>query len=78
MSLLQRSPKKTIDLNGPEGCAFQLLMTACSYSDMLKVEFETVSEEMMSDDYRHLVKTFDKYFGYCVDLILPSNWDQGS
>ena len=63
--------KRVIDLNGPEGNAFCLLGTAMSLCKQIGIGVERTDEildEMRSDDYEHLIQTFDKYFGKLVDL----------
>ena len=63
--------KRVIDLNGPEGNAFCLLGTAMSLCKQIGISVERrdeIIDEMRSDDYEHLIQTFDKYFGKLVDL----------
>ena len=63
--------KRVIDLNGPEGNAFYILGTAKSLCKQIGIDTERTTEildEMRSDDYEHLIQTFDKYFGKLVDL----------
>ena len=63
--------KPVIDLNGPEGNAFCLLGTAMSLCKQIGISVERrdeIIDEMRSDDYEHLIQTFDKYFGKLVDL----------
>ena len=63
--------KRVIDLNGPEGNAFYILGTAKSLCKQIGIGTERTTEildEMRSDDYEHLIQTFDKYFGKLVDL----------
>ena len=63
--------KRVIDLNGPEGNAFYLLGTAMNLCKQIGISVERrdeIIDEMKSDDYEHLIQTFDKYFGKLVDL----------
>ena len=63
--------KRVIDLNGPEGNAFYLLGTAQALCKQIGISVERKDEildEMRSDDYEHLITTFDKYFGKVIDL----------
>ena len=63
--------KQVIDLNGPEGNAFYLLGTAMNLCKQIGISVERrdeIIDEMKSDDYEHLIQTFDKYFGKLVDL----------
>ena len=63
--------KRVIDLNGPEGNAFYLLGTAMNLCKQIGISVERrdeIIDEMKSDDYEHLIQTFDKYFGKVVDL----------
>jgi hypothetical protein len=58
---------KEIDLTGMDGNAFHLLSLADSTAHQLdynKDERKALEEEMKAGDYAHLVKTFDKHFGW--------------
>ena len=74
MAILTKSneyKKQVIDLTGPEGNAFYLLGTAMKLCKQIGISVERTDEiidEMRSDDYEHLILTFDKYFGKLVDL----------
>ena len=57
-----------IDLTGPQGNAFVLLGYAKQFARQLKLDGNKIVTEMQEDDYEHLVKTFDKYFGKFVIL----------
>ena len=60
-----------IDLTGPDGNAFVLLGKAKGFAKQLGmngVEAEALINEMMEDDYEHLLETFDKHFGDFVIL----------
>ncbi len=57
-----------IDLTGPKGNAFYLLGQARQFSNQLGLNSNEILNEMQSDDYEHLVETFDKYFGSFVIL----------
>jgi len=57
-----------LDLNGPEGNAYYLLALARKLSRTLELDWSEIEKEMTSDDYEHLVKTFDNYFGDFVVL----------
>jgi len=57
-----------LDLTGQEGNAFVLLGYARKLSLQLGLDWHKVQDEMTSDDYEHLVQTFDKYFGKYVIL----------
>jgi|TARA_B100000073_G_scaffold174988_1_gene144866 hypothetical protein len=73
MAILKKDKfrKRVIDLNGPEGNAFYLLGTAQALCKQIGISVERKDEildEMRSDDYEHLITTFDKYFGKVIDL----------
>ena len=72
MAILTKQPRKqVIDLIGPQGNAFYLLGLAnklCKQIGISEHETNSILEEMKSDDYEHLIQTFDKYFGMIVDL----------
>jgi hypothetical protein len=65
----KKQTKQTIDLTGPEGNAFVLIGYAKKLSRQLELDFDQVHREMTSNDYEHLVKVFDDYFGDYVDLV---------
>jgi cytoskeletal protein RodZ len=70
---IKSKTKKTkieIDLTGPQGNAFYLLGCVKPYAKQLGLDAKVIEEEMKSSDYDHLIKTFDKYFGDYVDLII--------
>jgi hypothetical protein len=58
--------QRTIDLDGPDGNAMMLVGLADSTAHQLDYnedERKKLKDDMMSDNYIHLVKTFDKHFG---------------
>lgn len=66
-----RKPKtseRIIDLDGVDGNAYVLLNRASYLAKQLDLNPDKITDEMMSGDYVHLVKTFDKYFGEFVIL----------
>ena len=73
MAILKKDKykKQVIDLTGPDGNAFFLLGTAMKLCKQIGISSERTDEildEMRSDDYEHLIITFDKYFGKLIDL----------
>lgn len=68
----RKTRKRVIDLDGPDGNAYVLLGYARRFAQQLGLDEVVISAEMRSGDYRHLVKTFDKYFGGIVTL----SWSQ--
>ena len=68
---------KVIDLTGPHGNAFVLLGLANQLAKQLGPETlmllhgvtaKEIQKEMMAGNYKHLIETFDKYFGDYVTL----------
>ena len=58
-----------INLDGPDGNAFQLMAYAKRFAkDMGYVSAEAIINNMKSGAYTNLVRTFDKYFGEFVIL----------
>lgn len=64
-----------IDLTGPDGNAFNLISTGLDLARQINknrgneyLNVEAIQQEMMSSDYEHLIKVFDKYFGHIVIL----------
>ena len=65
------STKIEIDLTGEAGNAFALLGSAANLSKQLRLDTQSILNEMMSSDYEHLVQTYDKYFG---DYVILYRW----
>jgi len=66
-----KSKEIEIDLNGPEGNAFNLIGLAGSLGSQLnmsKFRIKCIQDEMMLSDYEMLIQTFDKWFGDYVIL----------
>ena len=60
-----------VDLTGPDGNAFALIGLATRLAKQLGIDSHTINvikTKMMSGDYEHLLKVFDKYFGSFVIL----------
>ena len=57
-----------INLNSPEGNAFNLLGIARKLCKATGKDFNSISKEMTSGDYDHLVEVFDNNFGDFVIL----------
>ncbi|NDB29867.1 hypothetical protein EB155_09045 [archaeon] len=57
-----------IDLDGPKGNAFYLLSYAKELKHMKGEKASPITSEMMSGDYFHLVKVFNREFGDLVVL----------
>ena len=69
--MIRKRPQQkeiVIDLTGPKGNAFYLLGQARQLSNQLELNSNEILNEMQSDDYEHLVETFDKHFGSFVIL----------
>ncbi len=61
------SHKIEIDLQGPEGNAFNLLGLASNLSKKIGLETDEILDEMRSGDYENLIQVFDKHFGaFCI------------
>ena len=59
--------KSVINLDGPDGNAFQLMNHATVCKDIVMF-LMSYPQQYESGDYTNLVKTFDKYFGEYVIL----------
>ena len=57
-----------IDLTGPQGNAFFLLVTAKKLASQLGLDGNQIMEEMTSGDYENLLQVFDTNFGSIVTL----------
>jgi len=64
----RENKKPVIDLQGPEGNAYNILGVAQQLAKDIGLDFQQIQKEMQSDDYEHLIETFDEYFGDYVDL----------
>lgn len=68
------SPRPSIDLRGETGNAYVILGMAKDLTNQLsmvnpdKYNWRKIESEMMSEDYKHLVHTFEEYFGDYVDI----------
>lgn len=64
-----------IDLTGPDGNVFNLISMAMDLGKALNkrrgaqyLDISKIREDMMSKDYEHAIKVFDKHFGHMVIL----------
>jgi hypothetical protein len=66
----EKQPTKEIiiDLTGPDGNAFALMGYASNFAKQLGLSKEEIIKDMMSSDYEHLLRVFDKHFGSFVIL----------
>ena len=60
--------KMFIDIDGPNGNAFNLLGTASVWSKKLDLDGDSIRDDMSSSDYINLLKVFDANFGDFVVL----------
>ena len=58
--------KIEIDLNGPQGNAFNLIGIARELARKTNLDETAITQEMMSGDYEHVVNTLEKYFGHII------------
>lgn len=64
--------KREIDLQGPQGNAFNLMgLLSRDLKDLGKTkdEIEAIANEMTSGDYDHLCKVFERELGEYYELI---------
>ena len=70
----ENSEKISIDLRGESGNAYYIMALAQRLAKQLKevdpekYNIKKILDEMMSSDYKHLVETFEKYFGDFVNI----------
>tara|TARA_Y100000034_G_scaffold114993_1_gene151714 strand:- start:6071 stop:6292 length:222 start_codon:yes stop_codon:yes gene_type:complete len=57
-----------INLTGPDGNAFYLIGVATRLAKQLDKDPKTITEEMTSGDYEHLLEVFEREFGSFVTL----------
>ena len=63
--------KQVIDLTGPQGNAFYLLVLAvklCNQIGFSVLSTQAILEDMKNGDYEHLITRFDYHFGELIDL----------
>lgn len=58
-----------IDISGPAGNAYALMGEAQKLAKFFGKDGNKIVEDMMSGDYEHLLKVFDREFGEYVDLV---------
>jgi len=69
MIIKKKAPKHLeIDLDGPQGNAYNLLGIARQLCKTLNKDYEDVSKRMQSGDYNHLVQVFEEEFGTMVTM----------
>jgi hypothetical protein len=54
---------QVIDLTGPQGNAFALILTARITAKHFGLDPDTIINEMVAGDYEHLIQVFDRHFG---------------
>lgn len=70
-----KNNKPEIDLRGSQGNAFYIMATGKNlHKQLIRMgielpSWEEIQKDMMSSDYDHLCKVFDKHFGEYVDLV---------
>jgi len=72
LKLISQTTRPQINLDGPEGNCFCLIGYTQNFGDQLNYPEEktkSIIRQMMSGDYNHLIKIFEKYFGPFVDLV---------
>lgn len=59
----ERSGPIEIDLTGPDGNAYVLMGIARKAAKKLGLDADDIINDMMSDDYEHLIDVFEEHFG---------------
>ena len=57
-----------VDLTGEHGNAFAILGLANKLAKKLCLDSNQILTDMKKNDYGHLIRTFEKYFGDYVEL----------
>jgi len=60
--------KPVIDLTGPDGNAFALLVYVQQWCKQLGWDHKPIIKDMMSGDYEHLLSVIEKHFSDMVIL----------
>lgn len=58
-----------IDISGRDGNAFALMGYAKTFAKQLNIPSKPIIEQMMSGDYKNLLKVFEQNFGDYVELV---------
>lgn len=65
---MSKTKKITIDLAGPDGNAYVLMGYAKTWAKTLDLDGNAIVNEMMADDYEHLLSVITKNFGEMITL----------
>lgn len=70
MAIVKKNKKDKIyiDLDGPDGNAFQLMKYVSEFSKSFGVDGNKIIDQMKSGDYYNLLRIFDLHFGHFVTL----------
>jgi hypothetical protein len=67
MTIKNKSNKKPgkieIDLTGSDGNAFVLMGMVQQWCKQMDIDSKPIIDDMMSDDYEHLLSVIEKHFG---------------
>jgi hypothetical protein len=58
-----------VDLSGPDGNAYTLLIYTIRWCKQLGKDWKTITNDMTSKDYNHLVSVVDMEFGKFVTFL---------
>jgi hypothetical protein len=64
----RRGQLVVIDLSGPDGNAYSLMVYATKFARQLELDDKAIVTEKMTGDYENLLQVFDKHFGSYVIL----------
>lgn len=74
LKIKEEKPLKKIklDLTGEDGNVFVVMGLANKLSNQIGLDFDPIRKDMMSKDYGHAIRVFEKHFGDFVDIEMDS------
>lgn len=64
--------KIQLDLTGEDGNVFAVMSLGNKLAKRIGLDFEPIREDMMSKDYGHAIRVFERHFGDFVDIEMDS------
>ena len=68
----KRFEKIQLDLTGEDGNVFYVMGLGKKIADKIGIDFDPICKDMMSKDYGHAIRVFEKHFGDFVDIEMDS------
>lgn len=65
--------KIKLDLTGEDGNVFAVIGLGRKISNKIGIDFKPIQKDMMSSDYGHAIRVFEKHFGDFVDIEMDNS-----